>query len=128
MSSALFDPVFGADRVAARLDDASWVAALVAVEVALSRAAAEHGVVPAKDAERIATVAADLKIDPADLGHNLVLAHDRCNNDKSDHLAAEMHLAAWTERNRLHQEELRSRLREAGLPCDWSASASGSGA
>jgi 3-carboxy-cis,cis-muconate cycloisomerase len=72
MSSALFDPVFGADRVAARLDDASWVAALVAVEVALSRAAAEHGVVPAKDAERIAAVAADLKIDPADLGRAAV--------------------------------------------------------
>ena len=72
MSSALFDPVFGADRVAARLDDASWVAALVAVEVALSRAAAEHGVVPAADAERIAAVAADLQIDPAELGRAAV--------------------------------------------------------
>ena len=40
MTSALFDPLFGADPVAARLDDASWVAALVAVEVALPRAAA----------------------------------------------------------------------------------------
>ena len=70
MSSALFDPVFGADRVGGRLDDASWVAALVAVEVALSRAAAEHGIVP--DAERIAAAAADLRIDPAELGRAAV--------------------------------------------------------
>jgi hypothetical protein len=55
---------------------------------------------------------------PADLGHNFVLAHDRCNNAKSDHLAAERHLAAWAERNRLHQEELRRRFQAAGLPCD----------
>jgi 5-methylcytosine-specific restriction endonuclease McrA len=59
---------------------------------------------------------------PADLGHNLVLAHDKCNNAKSDHLAAERHLAAWAERNRLHQQELSARLREEGLSCDWSAS------
>jgi len=58
---------------------------------------------------------------PADLGPNLVLAHDQCNNAKSDHLAAEEHLAAWAGRNRLHREELQSRLQEAGLPCDWPA-------
>src|SRR5262249_4069119 len=58
---------------------------------------------------------------PADLGHNFVLAHDRCNNAKSDYLAAENHLAAWSERNRTHHEELQSRLREAALPCDLSA-------
>jgi 5-methylcytosine-specific restriction endonuclease McrA len=57
----------------------------------------------------------------ADLGHNFVLAHDKCNNAKSDYLAAEKHLAAWVERNRLHQEELQSRLQEAALPCDLSA-------
>jgi hypothetical protein len=57
----------------------------------------------------------------ADLGHNLVLAHDQCNNAKSDYLAAEKHLAAWVERNQLHQEELQSRLQEAMLPCDLSA-------
>jgi 5-methylcytosine-specific restriction endonuclease McrA len=57
----------------------------------------------------------------ADLGHNFVLAHDKCNNAKSDYLAAEKHLAAWAERNRLHQDELRSRLQDAGLPCDWPA-------
>jgi 5-methylcytosine-specific restriction endonuclease McrA len=58
---------------------------------------------------------------PADLGHNFVLAHKTCNNAKSDFLAAEKHLAAWVERNRLNQEELRSRLQEAALPCDLSA-------
>ena len=59
---------------------------------------------------------------PADLGHNFVLAHNHCNNAKSDYLAAEKHLAAWAERNRLHQVELQSRLQEAALPCDLSAS------
>jgi 5-methylcytosine-specific restriction endonuclease McrA len=59
---------------------------------------------------------------PADLGHNFVLAHNNCNNAKSDYLAAETHLAAWAGRNRLHQEELQSRLQEAALPCDLSAS------
>jgi 5-methylcytosine-specific restriction endonuclease McrA len=58
---------------------------------------------------------------PADLGHNFVLAHKACNNAKADYLAAEKHLAAWVERNRLHQEELRSRLQEAALPCDLPA-------
>jgi 5-methylcytosine-specific restriction endonuclease McrA len=55
---------------------------------------------------------------PADLGHNFVLAHDQCNNAKSDYLAAEKHLAAWAERNRLHQKELQSRFQAAWLPCD----------
>jgi 5-methylcytosine-specific restriction endonuclease McrA len=59
---------------------------------------------------------------PADLGHNFVLAHKACNNAKSDYLAAEKHLAAWAERNRLHQEELNSRLQAAALPCNLSAS------
>ncbi|MBW0135232.1 3-carboxy-cis,cis-muconate cycloisomerase [Pseudonocardia abyssalis] len=63
---ALFDPLFGGDRVAARLDDAAWVAALVAVEVALAQAAAAHGVIPARHAEAIAAV--DLDLDPAALG------------------------------------------------------------
>lgn len=55
---------------------------------------------------------------PADFGHNFVLAHNGCNGAKSDHLAAEAHLAAWVERNRMHQVELQSRLQEAALPCD----------
>jgi 5-methylcytosine-specific restriction endonuclease McrA len=59
---------------------------------------------------------------PVDLGHNFVLAPVTCNNAKSDYLAAEKHLAAWAERNRLHQEELQSRLQAAALPSDFSAS------
>ena len=58
---------------------------------------------------------------PVDLGHNFVLAHVQCNNAKSDHLAAEDHLATWIDRNRLHRVELQTRLVEAALPCDWSA-------
>lgn len=59
---------------------------------------------------------------PVDLGHNFVLAHNHCNNAKSDYLAAEKHLAAWNERNRLHHDEFRFRLQEAALPCDLQAS------
>jgi hypothetical protein len=59
---------------------------------------------------------------PVDLGHNFVLAHDRCNKAKSDYLAAETHLAAWVERNKQHQVEMQSRLVEAALPCDLTAS------
>lgn len=59
---------------------------------------------------------------PADLGHNFVLAHDKCNNAKTDFVAAENHLAAWIERNRVHQVELQERLVAAALPCDLTAS------
>jgi 3-carboxy-cis,cis-muconate cycloisomerase len=72
MSNSLFDPLFGADRVAERLDDASWVAALVAVEVALTAAAAEHGVVSDADAEAVAAAASSLRVDPAELGRAAV--------------------------------------------------------
>jgi hypothetical protein len=58
---------------------------------------------------------------PADLGHNFVLAHDRCNAAKSDFLAAENHLAAWMGRNAAHRAELEERLTTAGLPCDAGA-------
>jgi len=59
---------------------------------------------------------------PADLRHKFAVAHVGCNHAKSDYLAAEEHLAAWCERNRLNREELDARLREAELPCDLSAS------
>lgn len=58
---------------------------------------------------------------PPDLGHNFVLAHDKCNNAKTDFLAAENHLAAWIERNREHQVEMNERLVAAALPCDVTA-------
>ena len=59
---------------------------------------------------------------PTDLGHNFILAHDKCNNAKSDFLAAEDHLAAWVERNDAHKVELQERLVAAALPCDLTAS------
>jgi hypothetical protein len=58
---------------------------------------------------------------PADLGHNFVLAHVACNSAKSDYLAAENHLSAWVDRNQEHAQEMRSRLPNASLPCDWPA-------
>lgn len=59
---------------------------------------------------------------PTDLGHNFVLAHPGCNNDKSDHIAAEEHLAAWMDRNKQHSVELGRRLAAAELPHDFPAS------
>lgn len=59
---------------------------------------------------------------PTDLGHNFVLAHPRCNNAKSDYLAAEQHLQSWAERNRSRSAEMVERLSDAGLPSDSSAS------
>ncbi|WP_308259437.1 3-carboxy-cis,cis-muconate cycloisomerase [Pseudonocardia sp. H11422] len=68
----LFDPLYGADRVAARLDDAAWIGSLLAVEVALSDAAAAHGVIPAGHAGRISAAADGLDVDPAELGRAAV--------------------------------------------------------
>jgi hypothetical protein len=59
---------------------------------------------------------------PTDLGHNFVLAHDRCNNSKSDYLAAEPHLELWALRNHERAGELAERLRDADLSHDCSAS------
>jgi 5-methylcytosine-specific restriction endonuclease McrA len=36
---------------------------------------------------------------PHDLGHNFVLAHSTCNNNKRDHLAAHEHSDRWHEQN-----------------------------
>ncbi|GEL17149.1 3-carboxy-cis,cis-muconate cycloisomerase [Pseudonocardia asaccharolytica] len=71
-AAALFDALSGADRVSTRLDDAAWIRALLAVEVALSHAAAAHGLVPAADADRMEQAAAGLHIDPAALGRAAV--------------------------------------------------------
>jgi len=59
---------------------------------------------------------------PSDLGHNFVLAHPACNNAKSDHIAAEEHLAAWCEQNRVYALEINDHLAAAALPHDLSAS------
>ena len=47
---------------------------------------------------------------PRDLGHNFVLAHRLCNNDKRDLLAATTHLANWRNRNAVHSATLASEL------------------
>lgn len=43
---------------------------------------------------------------PVDLGHNFVLAHQMCNGNKRDFIAAEEHLGEWVERNNLHGRSL----------------------
>jgi hypothetical protein len=47
---------------------------------------------------------------PRDLGHNFVLAHKACNNDKRDLLAATTHLARWRTRNADHSATLANEL------------------
>ncbi len=58
---------------------------------------------------------------PADLGHNFVLAHERCNGDKSDSVAAENHLSSWVERNHSHERQLNERFTEAALPFEMAS-------
>ncbi|TCK25096.1 3-carboxy-cis,cis-muconate cycloisomerase [Pseudonocardia endophytica] len=65
----LFDPLFGADRVAGLLDEPAWIAALLEVELALSAVAAEVGTVDETDADGVErAVAAVAGVDPAELG------------------------------------------------------------
>jgi len=59
---------------------------------------------------------------PLDLGHNFVLAHDRCNGDKADHLAAVQHLSRWATRNREQGYHLGLVFEEAGFMHDLSVS------
>lgn len=48
---------------------------------------------------------------PNDLGHNFVLAHSSCNNNKRDHLAAQRHKDNWYEQNIIqHGQALHSEL------------------
>jgi 5-methylcytosine-specific restriction endonuclease McrA len=53
---------------------------------------------------------------PVDLGHNFVLAHGRCNRNKSDHLAAERHLENWLWRNETFSGVLASAFDAVGAP------------
>ena len=59
---------------------------------------------------------------PNNLGHNLVLAHRSCNASKSDHLAAEEHLAHWIDRNRSVGQILSTGFQSSGLAHDCEAS------
>jgi len=51
---------------------------------------------------------------PVDLGHNFVLAHNGCNTDKADHLAAADFLEAWVDRNLQHASFLAERFLTRG--------------
>jgi 3-carboxy-cis,cis-muconate cycloisomerase len=64
--SELWDPIFGADRVAAEVDDAAWVRAMLGAEAALARAAASAGVVDATAAEAVANACTDADWLPVD--------------------------------------------------------------
>ena len=58
---------------------------------------------------------------PVDLGHNLALAHPRCNRMKRDYLAAVPHLKNLQERNRAHEDRLRRGFEAAGILHDATA-------
>jgi hypothetical protein len=60
---------------------------------------------------------------PVDFGHNLVVAHDKCNNAKGSMLAAEEHLARWAERNRSHSVVIEDRCVVANVGADPDAAA-----
>lgn len=55
---------------------------------------------------------------PVDLGHNFVLAHDKCNGSKADHIAAAKHLDNWVERNELFAGQIADEFGERGMICD----------
>jgi 5-methylcytosine-specific restriction endonuclease McrA len=55
---------------------------------------------------------------PRDLGHNFVLAHDKCNSRKGDLLAGVEHLDRWLERNERQRAELDEIFAEARLLFD----------
>jgi hypothetical protein len=55
---------------------------------------------------------------PADLGHNLVLAHPRCNGKKRDFLAHPMHIERWYRGNMERADELAQRFEAAKLLYD----------
>src|SRR5258705_773205 len=66
LDSAIFGPLFSDDEIATLLSDAAFVRALVEVEIALARAEARTGVIPANATEQIAHAQAE-KIDVAAL-------------------------------------------------------------
>ncbi len=59
LDSAIFGPLFSDDELNSLLTDQAYVRALVEVEIALARAAALAGVIPAEAAEQIAEAQAD---------------------------------------------------------------------
>src|SRR5262249_13195277 len=59
---------------------------------------------------------------PLDLGHNFVLADDRCNSKKCDRLPACERLEAWTERNTSYGGQIGKALEERGMISELAAS------
>ena len=59
---------------------------------------------------------------PVDLGHNFVLAHVECNRDKSDTLAAVVHLKRWCLRNQKEGAKLASAFDREGILHDLKSS------
>jgi len=57
--STLWDPIFGADRVAVEVDDRAWVRAMLQAEAGLARAAASAGLVEKAAAEAVAIACID---------------------------------------------------------------------
>jgi hypothetical protein len=58
----------------------------------------------------------------SDLAHNLVLAHQSCNNQKLDHLAFEKHLESWAMRNTDSRMEMEQLFDEAKIIHDLDSS------
>ena len=50
-----------------------------------------------------------------DLGHNFVLAHEKCNSAKADHIAAAIHLDRWCERNAQSASQMDAAFDEQGF-------------
>lgn len=74
ITGALLGQLYGDAEMAAILSDRSAIAAMLRTEVALARAQAELGVIPADAASAIAQAAATLDPDPAELAAAAVLA------------------------------------------------------
>ena len=73
-TGTLLGQLYGDAEMAAILSDRSAIAAMLRVEVALARAQADLGVIPAAAAEAIAQAAASLDPDPAELAAAVAVA------------------------------------------------------
>jgi 3-carboxy-cis,cis-muconate cycloisomerase len=71
LDSAIFGSLFTDDEISSFFTDAAYVRALVEVEIALARAEASLGVIPARAAQQIAAARAD-KIDVEALGKGTI--------------------------------------------------------
>ncbi|QKW49729.1 3-carboxy-cis,cis-muconate cycloisomerase [Streptomyces buecherae] len=69
LDAGLLSPVRAATPVEAEVDDQAWLRAMIEAEVALARAQARLGTVPAQAAEAIAAVGADAELDLVALAH-----------------------------------------------------------